>query len=61
MRRSSTQLPFTCVTCRAEIAGPATIHVGLPFCCAACVAGRPCSCSNAERAGHLDEVAGRRS
>ncbi len=37
--------PFTCVTCEGEIAGPPTFHVGLPFCCAGCVAGGPCTCS----------------
>jgi hypothetical protein len=37
--------PFTCVTCEIEIAGPPTFHVGLPFCCAGCVAGGPCTCS----------------
>jgi hypothetical protein len=43
--RLSTDLPFTCVTCEIEIAGHPTFHVGLPFCCAGCVAGGPCSCS----------------
>ena len=44
-RRLSTDLPFTCVTCEVEIAGSATFHVGLPFCCAGCVANGPCTCS----------------
>jgi hypothetical protein len=44
-RRLNTELPFTCVTCEAEIGGPATFHVGLPFCCSGCVAGGPCTCS----------------
>lgn len=43
--RLSTDLPFTCVTCEIEIAGSPTFHVGLPFCCAGCVAGGPCICS----------------
>lgn len=43
--RLSTDYPFTCVTCEIEIAGPATFYVGLPFCCAGCVAGGPCTCS----------------
>jgi hypothetical protein len=43
--RLSTDHPFTCVTCEIEIAGPATFHVGLPFCCAGCVANGPCTCS----------------
>lgn len=37
--------PFTCVTCEIEIAGPVTFYVGLPFCCAGCVANGPCTCS----------------
>lgn len=45
MGRITTTTPFTCVTCEIEIAGPATFHVGLPFCCAGCVAGGPCTCS----------------
>jgi hypothetical protein len=36
---------FRCTSCDAVIAGPVTFHVGLPFCCAGCVAGGPCSCS----------------
>lgn len=45
MRRLSTELPFTCVTCELEIAATPVFHVGLPFCCAGCVAGGPCICS----------------
>ena len=45
MRRLSTELPFTCVTCEQEIRGRAVFHVGLPFCCAGCVANGPCLCS----------------
>ena len=45
MARLSTTYPFTCVTCEVEIVGPATFHLGLPFCCAGCVAGGPCTCS----------------
>jgi hypothetical protein len=45
MRRSSTGYPFTCVSCELEIVGKAVFHVGLPFCCAGCVAGGPCTCS----------------
>jgi hypothetical protein len=41
----STNLPSTCATCEIEIVGKATFHVGLPFCCAGCVAGGPCTCS----------------
>ncbi len=44
-KKLSTDLPFTCVTCRAEIRGRAVFYVGLPFCCAGCVAGGPCTCS----------------
>lgn len=36
---------FTCASCRVEIRGPATFHVGVAFCCAGCVAGGPCTCS----------------
>jgi hypothetical protein len=45
MRRLSTELPFTCVTCELEIVGAPVFHVGLPFCCAGCVADGPCTCS----------------
>lgn len=45
-----TNQPFRCVSCLAEIAGPPTIHVGLPFCCAGCVADGPCICSYDEQA-----------
>ncbi len=43
----STRLPhvFVCVTCEIPIAGHPVFHVGLPFCCAGCVANGPCSCS----------------
>ncbi len=44
VHRMSTDLPFTCVTCELEISGSPTFHVGLPFCCADCVAGGPCTC-----------------
>jgi hypothetical protein len=60
MRRSSTGYPFTCVSCELEIVGKAVFHVGLPFCCAGCVAGGPCDCSydldvtDDERAGPPD-------
>ena len=45
MRRLCTELPFTCVTCELEIRGKPIFHVGLPFCCAGCVADGPCTCS----------------
>ncbi len=61
MRRLSTELPFTCVTCELEIAGTPVFHVGLPFCCAGCVADGPCICSYdtpvAEGAGAADRSA----
>jgi len=37
--------PFTCVSCEVLIIGEPVFHVGLPFCCAGCVAGGPCICS----------------
>jgi hypothetical protein len=46
VRKLSTDLPFTCVTCEAEIHGRAVFYVGLPFCCAGCVAGGRCTCSS---------------
>ena len=36
---------WTCTTCRDEIRHRPTIHVGVVFCCAGCVAGGPCICS----------------
>jgi hypothetical protein len=54
-RRLSTTEPFTCANCDIEIAGPPTFHVGLPFCCAGCVAGGPCTCSyDRQRTGHAE-------
>jgi hypothetical protein len=44
-RRLSTTKPFSCATCRIEIPGRVTFHLGLPFCCAGCAAGGPCTCS----------------
>ena len=46
MGHLSTTRPFTCVTCEIEIAGPATFHLGVPFCCAGCAAGGSCACSH---------------
>ena len=37
--------PLICANCEGAIAGRAEFHVGLPFCCAGCVIGGPCSCS----------------
>lgn len=45
METVETRHPFTCVTCEIEITGAPTFHVGVPFCCAGCVAGGPCVCS----------------
>ena len=45
MHRLNTDHPFTCVVCEFAIAGTPEFHVGLPFCCAGCVAGGPCVCS----------------
>jgi hypothetical protein len=55
--------PLICVTCEIEIAGPPTFHVGLPFCCAGCVAGGPCTCSydeapSAERIRYCLDIEG---
>ena len=36
---------WVCTTCRIEISGRPTFHVGLAFCCAGCVAEGPCICS----------------
>ena len=58
---------FTCVTCEQSITARPTFHVGLPFCCAGCVANGPCTCSYdvdmpelepaSERAYHLVDAA----
>ncbi|HEX5013318.1 MAG TPA: hypothetical protein VFV72_04090 [Candidatus Limnocylindrales bacterium] len=45
MGYTSTPAPLTCTSCEGEIGGRAEFHVGLPFCCAGCVAGGPCTCS----------------
>lgn len=44
MRTSRTK-PSLCTTCDVETGGRPAFHVGLPFCCAGCVAGGPCGCS----------------
>jgi hypothetical protein len=36
---------FVCVSCQIPIDGMPVFHVGLPFCCAGCVANGPCTCS----------------
>lgn len=45
MHRSTATASFTCANCEVAIVGPVTFHVGLPFCCAGCVAAGPCVCS----------------
>lgn len=40
-----TESPLTCVSCEGEIGGWAEYYAGLPFCCAGCVVGGPCTCS----------------
>lgn len=45
MRRLSTEHPYSCVTCEAQIRAPAVFHLGLPFCCSGCAADGPCNCS----------------
>ena len=56
MLRSSTEHPFTCVTCDLEMLGNAVFHVGLPFCCSGCVAGGPCICSYDEEVHNLERT-----
>jgi hypothetical protein len=36
---------LVCVSCEADIVGRPEFHVGLPFCCAGCLVGGPCTCS----------------
>jgi hypothetical protein len=45
MHRPDSDRSFTCVTCEFAVTGTPVFHVGLPFCCAGCVAGGPCICS----------------
>jgi hypothetical protein len=45
MGTESRERSLRCVTCEVDIVGTPTIHVGLPFCCAGCVVGGPCTCS----------------
>ena len=45
MPSASDRPTFTCVTCEATTPTTPIFHVGLPFCCAGCVAGGPCTCS----------------
>ena len=42
---ASTDPPLTCVSCEGEIVAWPEYYVGLPFCCAGCVVGGPCTCS----------------
>jgi hypothetical protein len=37
--------PIICASCELEIQGSPTINAGLPFCCAGCAAGGPCTCT----------------
>ena len=57
MRPLSTDHPYTCVTCEAQIAGQAVFHVGLPFWCSGCVADGPCNCSYDEELVEPDQAA----
>ena len=43
---------FMCASCQVEIGSEPVFHVGLPFCCAGCVAGGPCICSYDEEPVH---------
>ena len=52
-----TRPTWICSTCRVEIRHRPTIHVGLAFCCAGCVADGPCICSYDEPAETLDDGA----
>ena len=45
MNRPNPTPPLACVTCELEIAGRPEFLAGLPFCCAGCAVGGPCSCS----------------
>ena len=54
MRPISTTKPFTCAACAVEISGRPTIHVGLPFCCAGCVAGG-CTCPSGRAAPAIED------
>jgi hypothetical protein len=46
MHRPRSTSTFACVACQAVIVDGAVFHVGLPFCCADCVADGPCSRSH---------------
>lgn len=36
---------ISCTSCEVEVVGRPVVHEGLPFCCAGCAAGGPCTCS----------------
>lgn len=62
MQPASTESSFTCATCEAPLLRAPVFHVGLPFCCAGCVADGPCTCSYDEeiddaRFGEIQPVA----
>jgi hypothetical protein len=38
-------VPRSCSTCEVDIVGRPVLRGGLPFCCAGCAAGGPCTCS----------------
>ena len=50
MRHLNSDYHYTCATCDNEIDGKAVFHLGLPFCCSVCAAGRPCNRSNDKEA-----------
>jgi hypothetical protein len=53
----SSDPPFACVTCEVAITGSPVFYVGLPFCCAGCVADGPCRCSYDDEADPADGAA----
>jgi hypothetical protein len=56
--RSNPSQPLICVSCESDIVARPEFHVGLPFCCAGCVVGGPCTCSyDLEPVGALDVAA----
>jgi hypothetical protein len=37
--------PLSCANCEVPIPRGVTVYGGLPFCCAGCVVGGPCTCT----------------
>lgn len=45
MSHTGSRRPVNCTTCEVGIVGRPVFRAGVPFCCAGCAGGGPCTCS----------------